>query len=134
MSFCAIQAFGLEWSHSEYICFWQKKQFPHEIGNPTTTRSPERRFFTSGPTSTTSPMNSCPKISPFSIVGIKPLYRWRSEPQIAVEVIFTTASRRLIIFGSGTCVTCKSCLPYQQLAFISRSEEHTSELQSHSFI
>ena len=37
-----------------------------------------------------------------SIVGMKPLYRCRSEPQMAVEVIFTIASRGLRIFGSGT--------------------------------
>ena len=39
-SFSAIQAFGLEFSHSEYIFFWQKKQLPQAIGNGTTTRSP----------------------------------------------------------------------------------------------
>src|SRR6266542_4658509 len=57
-------------------------------------------------------------MSPFSMVGTKPLYRCKSEPQIAVEVIFTIASRLLRILGSGTSTTCTSRLPYQQLAFI----------------
>ena len=34
---------------------------------------PNSRFFTSGPSSTTRPMNSWPRTSPFSIVGIRPL-------------------------------------------------------------
>src|SRR5262245_26433800 len=68
-------------------------------------------------------MNSCPRMSPFSIVGMKPLYRCRSDPQIAVEVIFTIASRLLMILGSGTSNTRTSCLPYQQLAFITCSSE-----------
>src|SRR5215212_2827907 len=37
---------------------------------------------------------------------------------MAVEVIRTTASRRLMIFGSGTCSTRTSFLPYQQFALI----------------
>src|SRR3712207_3019772 len=37
---------------------------------------------------------------------------------MAVEVIFTIASRLLRIFGSGTCSTRTSFLPYQQFAFI----------------
>ena len=70
--FSAIQAFGFEFSHSENMPSRQKKQFPQEIGNGTTTRSPTFKFFTSGPTSTTSPMNSCPTMSPFCMLGIKP--------------------------------------------------------------
>src|ERR1051325_7679815 len=37
---------------------------------------------------------------------------------MAVEVILTIASRRLRIFGSGTCSTRTSFLPYQQFALI----------------
>src|SRR5919107_1650244 len=37
---------------------------------------------------------------------------------MAVEVIFTIASRLLRILGSGTCSTLTSFLPYQQFAFI----------------
>src|SRR5215211_1206585 len=117
-SFSAIHAFGFEFSQSVYISFSQKKHLPHEMGKETTTRSPTFRSCTSGPTSTTSPMNSCPTMSPACIVGMKPLYRWRSEPQMAVEVIFTIASRLLRIFGSGTCSTRTSFLPYQQFALI----------------
>src|SRR4051794_12644221 len=38
---------------------------------------------------------------------------------MAVEVILTIASRLLRIFGSGTCSTRTSFLPYQQFALIS---------------
>src|SRR5262249_31089759 len=58
-----------------------------------------------GPTSTTSPMNSCPRTSPERMVGITPLNRCRSEPQIAVDVTRTTASCALTISGSGTVST-----------------------------
>src|SRR5690242_4681192 len=92
-NFSAIQAFGLEFSHTEKSSRWHEKQLPHAIGNGTTTRSPFCRFVTPPPTSTTSPINSCPRMSPLSIVGTKPLYRCKSEPQIAVDVIFTIASR-----------------------------------------
>jgi hypothetical protein len=43
--------------------------------------------------------------SPFCIVGTYPSSRCKSEPQIAVEVIFTIASRRFSITGSGTSST-----------------------------
>src|SRR5215207_7808248 len=116
--FSAIQAFGFEFSQSVYISFSQKKHLPHEMGKETTTRSPTFRSCTSGPTSTTSPMNSWPRMSPDCIVGMKPLKRCRSEPQMAVEVIFTIASRLLRIFGSGTCSTRTSFLPCQQFALM----------------
>ena len=54
-------------------CFWQKKQLPQDIGKLTTTRSPTFLFLTSGPSSTISPMNSWPIMSPFCIVGMNPL-------------------------------------------------------------
>ncbi len=91
--FSAIHALGFEFSQSEYISALHAPQFPHAIGNGTTTRSPTFRFFTSRPTSTTSPMNSWPRMSPLCIVGTSALYKWRSDPQIAVDVIFTIASR-----------------------------------------
>src|SRR5690242_13282904 len=57
-SFSAIQALGLELSHSDHNSLLQKKQLPHAIVNGTTTRSPTLSFEFSCPTSTTSPMNS----------------------------------------------------------------------------
>src|SRR5579883_3584982 len=57
-------------------------------------------------------------MSPGSIIGMKPSYRCKSEPQIAVEVIFTMASRGLRRIGSGTSRTRTSCVPYQQFAFM----------------
>src|SRR5919107_4723944 len=116
--FSAIHAFGFEFSQSEYSSRSHCRQWPHAIGNGTTTRSPTDRLFTLSPTSTTSPMNSCPSTSPLLIVGTNPLYRCRSEPQIAVLVIFTIASRWLRIFGSGTSSTCTLRVPCQQFAFM----------------
>src|SRR5689334_8495249 len=46
---------------------------------------------------------------------------WRSEPQIAVLVIFTMQSRWLRIFGSGTSRTSMCWEPIQQFAFMSSS-------------
>jgi hypothetical protein len=63
----------LVFSQSENISFSQKKHLPHEMGKETTTRSPTFRSCTSGPTSTISPMNSWPMMSPACIVGMKPL-------------------------------------------------------------
>src|SRR5947209_18421936 len=40
---------------------------------------------------------------------------------MAVELIFTMASRRFKIFGSGTFSTLTSCFPYQQFALMSVS-------------
>src|SRR6266542_4177610 len=57
-------------------------------------------------------------MSPFFMDGIYPSYRWRSEPQIAVEVTRRIASRGLINFGSGTCSTATLVIPFQQTAFM----------------
>ena len=70
MIFSAIQAFGFELSQSDHSSSLQKKQRPHAIVNGTTTRSPTRRLVLPRPTSTTSPMNSWPRMSPFCIVGM----------------------------------------------------------------
>jgi hypothetical protein len=68
--FSARPAFGFEFSHTEYISFWHALQLPHAIGNGTTTRSPTLRLPTSRPVSTTSPMNSWPRMSPLLMVGM----------------------------------------------------------------
>ncbi len=72
MSSSSIPAFGLELSHSDQRSRWQYQQFPHEMSNGTTTRSPLRRLVTPRPTSSTIPMNSCPITSPFFIDGTLP--------------------------------------------------------------
>src|SRR5215212_7019338 len=117
-SFSAIQAFGFVFSQSEYISFWQAEQTPHAMGKGTTTRSPALSVLTWGPTSTTSPMNSWPRMSPGIMAGTYAWSRCKSEPQIAVEVIFTIASRALMIFGSGTSSTWTVFGPFQHVAFI----------------
>src|ERR1700712_1781569 len=85
--------------------------------NGTTTRWPGFKVLAL-PASTTSPMNSWPRMSPFCIVGMNASYRCRSEPQIAVEVIRMIASRGLRISGSSTVSQRTSCLPCQVIAFI----------------
>ena len=84
--------------------------------NGTTTRSPFLTLVTPLPVSTTSPMNSWPRMSPAFMVGMNPSYRCRSDPQMAVLVIRMMASRGLRIFGSGTRSTATSFLPRQQSA------------------
>src|SRR5690349_16811256 len=116
--FSATRALGFELSHTDVMPALHGPQTPHAMGKGTTTRSPTFRFFTVFPTSTTSPMNSWPMMSPGSMNGRKPLYRWRSEPQIAVDVTFTMQSFWLRIWGSGTSRTCIFCGPIQQVAFI----------------
>ena len=69
-SFSLKPALGLAFSHTENKPRAQAPQSPQAIGNGTTTRSPTRRVATSGPTSTTSPMNSWPSTSPSRMVGM----------------------------------------------------------------
>src|SRR4051794_21237580 len=90
--FSGSHEFGFELSQSDHIPLEQYQQFPQEIGNGTTTRSPFRTLVTAEPTSTTSPMNSCPRISPSRMVGTYPSYRCRSDPQMAVRVTLRMAS------------------------------------------
>src|SRR5262245_10700430 len=63
-------------------------------------------------------MNSCPRISPGFIAGILPLYKCRSEPQIAVNSVSMIASRGLTMEGSVTVSTRTSFFPFQQTAFM----------------
>src|SRR4051794_40539645 len=63
-------------------------------------------------------MNSWPMTSPSCIVGTYPSTRCRSEPQIAVEVIRTMASRLFRIFGSGTSRTSTELRPAQVFALM----------------
>ncbi len=60
--------------------------------NGTITRSPRFKRWTEEPTSSTTPMNSWPKVVPMRVSGIMPWYRCRSEPQIAASVTRTMAS------------------------------------------
>jgi hypothetical protein len=55
----------------------------------------------SRPTSTTSPMNSWPMMSPDFMPGMKPSWRCRSEPQIAQVVTLMIASLGSSICGVG---------------------------------
>jgi hypothetical protein len=68
--FSAIPALGFEFSQTEYSSWRHAQQFPQAIGNGTTTRSPTCRFVTLRPVSTTSPMNSWPRMSPRFTVGM----------------------------------------------------------------
>src|SRR4051812_20128119 len=65
------------------------------------TRSPGTRFCTDEPTCSTTPMNSCPKVVPTLVSGIRPWYRCRSDPQIAALVTRTIASLGCSIGGTS---------------------------------
>ena len=69
IAFAATSALGLVVSQLENIVCSQNQQWPQAITNGTTTRSPTFRWVMPAPTSTTSPMFSCPRMSPDSIVG-----------------------------------------------------------------
>src|SRR3954469_4166177 len=86
--------------------------------NGTTTRSPGRRLVTSRPTSSTMPIGSWPRMSPSARNGPNNSYRWRSEPQIAVDVTRITASVAASIDGSGTSSTRTSRRPCHVSAFM----------------
>ena len=69
IAFSATLALGLVVSQHENSVFWQKKHDPQEMVNGTTTRSPFFSLVTLLPTSTTTPIGSCPRTSPFSMPG-----------------------------------------------------------------
>src|SRR5215212_8903587 len=78
--------------------------------NDPTTKSPTRTFFTSRPTSSTTPAYSWP-ITWWS-AGSTPRYGHRSDPQMQVAVRRTTASVGSIIFGSSRSSTRTSPAVY----------------------
>ena len=65
-------ALGLTLWQLEYSPRAQKKQEPQKMLNGTITRSPRLRFCTDEPTSSTTPMNSWPKVMPTRVSGIIP--------------------------------------------------------------
>ena len=68
-SFSVKTGCGLELSHSENCSVRQYQHEPQATTDPTTTRSPTEIRRTSGPVSTTSPMNSWPRMSPSRMAG-----------------------------------------------------------------
>src|SRR3954466_13075378 len=77
----------------------QYQHEPQKMLNGTITRSPTFRFATDGPTCSTTPTNSWPKVWPTRVSGTSPWYRCRSEPQIAARVTRTIASLGCSIAG-----------------------------------
>jgi hypothetical protein len=75
---------------------------PHAIWNGTTTRIPDGEVVTSAPVSSTSPITSWPEYVAIVENGPITSYRWRSDPQIPVDVTLITASVDCSIRGSGT--------------------------------
>src|SRR5439155_17278725 len=105
-------------SQHDQSWFWQNQHDPQQMVNGMTTRSPFFSFLTSRPTSSTIPIGSWPRTSPDFIVGMNPSYRCRSDPQMAVDVIRTTASVGSSILESGTVSQRTSPLPCQTMAFM----------------
>jgi hypothetical protein len=58
----------------------------------TTTRSPALTAVTSEPTSRTMPIGSWPITSPTDMKGAMTSIRWRSEPQMPLDVTSMTTS------------------------------------------
>src|ERR1700746_468119 len=78
--------------------------------------SPTWIFSTASPTSTPSPTFSWPKIRPCS-KSVRPSYMCRSEPQMLVAVIRTSASVGFSILASGTSSTLTLRGPWYTTAF-----------------
>src|SRR3990167_7839153 len=85
------------------------------------TRSPRFTVRTSGPASSTTPMNSWPITAPgCTSAPPRPWYWCRSDPQTALVVIRSTTSVDWTIFGSATVSTRTSPTPRNAIAFIAR--------------
>src|SRR3954452_21234404 len=115
-----MYALGLLLSQQLQSWFLQNQQAPQPIGNGTITRSPFLSLLvsTSGPTSSTMPIGSWPRMSPGFMNGMNPSTRCRSDPQMHVDVMRTIASRLFRIFGSGTRSTATLYGAHQINAFI----------------
>ena len=70
------------------------------------------------PTSSTIPMHSWPRMSPFRIAGMEAWYRWRSEPQMVVLVTLPMASWAWPMAGRGTSSTATFPTPFHTRAFM----------------
>ena len=95
----------------------QLRQEPQAILNGTETRSPTLIRLTPGPVSSTIPMFSWPSTLPSS-TEVRPSYMCRSDPQILVVVIRTSASFASSIRGCGTSSTATSNGPLYTTAFM----------------
>jgi hypothetical protein len=71
--FSAIQAFGLEFSHSDVAPASHGAAVAAGDGEGDDHAVADLEVAHAGPTSTTSPMNSWPRMSPGSMSGRKPL-------------------------------------------------------------
>lgn len=89
----------------------QKWQSPHAIWKLATTLCPGLIFVTSGPTLSTIPQNSWPRISPFCNWIIAPWYRWRSEPQTVDPVTLRITSLGLTTLGLYVSTRIRLTIP-----------------------
>jgi len=80
---------------------WQNAQVPSGYANGITTTSPRFSVRTSAPTSSTTPMASCP-IGCGSLSRSFNLYGHKSLPQIQARVMRISASVGCLIAASGT--------------------------------
>ena len=90
----------------------QNSQTPQEIANGAITKSPGVTVVTSAPTSSTTPISSCPIELPSAEVGAE-WYGCRSLPQTQARVTRTSASVGCWSFGSGAVITRTSPAPYR---------------------
>jgi hypothetical protein len=92
---------------------------PSDHTNGETTRSPFFTVRTSLPTSSMTPMNSCPMRRPVSVGSID-LYGHRSLPQMAERVTQTSAPVGSTRRASGTVSTRTSPAPYMRVARVAQ--------------
>jgi hypothetical protein len=100
---------------------WQNAQVPSENANGITTTSPFVILLTCDPTSSTTPMASCPIDCPVSERSIDS-YGHRSLPQMQARVTRTTASVGSTIAASGTSSMRTSPAAYMTVALMASRE------------
>src|SRR6266513_2235396 len=89
------------WIHDVWSPSWQNAHVPSENANGIITKSPRLILLTSAPTSSTTPIASCPITRPVSLRSIF-WYGHKSLPQIHARVTRMRASVGSMICGSGT--------------------------------
>src|SRR3954467_1364563 len=103
------------WTQAVCRPSWQNAHVPSENANGMTTTSPRLMVRPSAPTSSTTPIASCPMDWPVSDGSIAP-YGHRSLPQMQALVTRTTASVGSSILGSATSCTRTSPARYMMVA------------------
>src|SRR3954454_10071612 len=104
------------WMQAVWKPAWQFWQVPSLHENGAMTKSPTLRFLTSSPTSSTTPMNSCPTVP--CDQSEMPRYHHRSDPQTHARTTRTTASVGAVTVGFAISSTATVPLPLKIAALM----------------